>query len=178
MHKTIEPEIIEGEVLQKARDWKYEPWMCQAIIESAKQGKRIAGWCNAIGIKSKDTFYRWKKEFPEFAEAIKEAELHSQELYEDVMFAGGMGKIKNFNFNPIAMLVNNCFKDDYSRSATGSNTEVNIGTFNNLKTLDVEKLMARAAKLQEEYLELEEQGTDSDGASRSSAGTGAEEEIL
>ncbi len=142
MHKTSPPEItpIEGEVLQKEREWKYEPWMCQAIIDAAKQGKRIAGMCNVIGIKSKDTFHRWKREIPEFKAAYEEANLYSQELFEDIIVAGGTGKIKNFNFNAIAMLMNNCFKEDYSRSATGSNTEINIGEINNSMSLTDEEL--------------------------------------
>ena len=104
---------------------KFESWMCDAIVEVARTGGHIPTMCEAIGIKSENTFHTWKKEYPEFASAYEEARTVSKGVYENLLLQGAMGKIPGFNFNAIAMLMNNKFPDEYKRGANGSNTTSN-----------------------------------------------------
>ena len=141
---------IEGEVLPKEKHaTKYRPEMCDTIIQVAREGGHVAGMCLAIGIRSRDTFYRWLDEYPEFNEAYQEARLQSQAFYENVLIAGACGKIDKFNFNAIAMIMNNKFPEDFKRGVSGgSNTEINIGSINSIEKLDSDALDAQIAKLQ------------------------------
>ena len=141
---------IEGEVLpaKKIINSKYQDWMPEKIVEVAEQGGHVAEMCRAIGVRSRDTFYRWLDEFPEFREAYEESKLVSQAFYENLLLAGACGRIKNFNFNSIAMILNNKFSDEYKRSANGSNTEINIGSINSIEKLDSKALDAKIEALQ------------------------------
>lgn len=154
---------IEGEVIQATRKRKYEPWMCEKIIEVAEQGGHVPAMLKAIGVRSKDTFYRWLSEYPEFKEAYETSKIASQAFYEEILLAGALGKIKGYNFNSIAMVMNNKFNDEYQRSATGSNTQVSIGSINNLESLSNDELMKRIDKsLKKMNIEVkDDSGTDS-----------------
>ena len=126
----------KGTLISVEIDTGYRPEMCQVIIDAAKEGKHVAGMCSLLGIKSRDTFYRWLKLYPEFAEAYDTAKLESQALLEHVGMMGVMGNIKGFSFPAWAMLMNNKFPDDYTRSANGvapGNT-INIGSINSIET--------------------------------------------
>lgn len=110
---------------------KYEYWMCAKIKEIAGSGGHIPAMCRAIGINSEDTFHRWKREIPEFKEAYEEAKMISKSVYENILLQGAMGQIPHFNFNSVAMIMNNKFPDEYKRGANGSNTNTEI-TINQL----------------------------------------------
>lgn len=110
---------------------KFESWMCDKIKEVASNGGHVSAMCLAIGILSEDTFHRWKKEYPEFKEAYEECKIISKSVYENILLQGAMGQIKGFNFNSIAMIMNNKFPDEYKRGANGSNTNTEI-TINQL----------------------------------------------
>lgn len=137
---------IEGEVLRKG---KYDPSMCQIILNVAEQGGHVPAMMKAIGILSKDTFYRWLREHPEFNEAYEASKVASQAFYEEILLAGAIGKIKNFNFNALAMTMNNKFGEEYKRNATGSTTEINVGSINSIEHLDSKELDKKILKLQE-----------------------------
>lgn len=154
---------IEGELLPKERNTKYEEWMCDKIIEVAEQGGHCAAMCKAIGVKSRDTFYRWLKEYPELNEAYEKSKTVSQAFYEEVLLAGALGKIKNYNFNSIAMILNNKFGEEYKRSASGSNTEINIGSINSIEQLTSQELDKKIAQLQKKLnLITEDDGSQPD----------------
>lgn len=140
------------EVLPKKRGPKpkYESWMCDKIIEVAEQGGHVAQMCKAINIRSQDTFFRWVRENEEFRDAYEESKVASQAFYENILLMGGLGKIPGFNFSSIAMVMNNKFPQEYKRSATGSNTEININTVElDSKQLDqkIDEVKARLAQL-------------------------------
>src|SRR3990167_995012 len=126
---------------------KYEPWMCETIVKVAREGGHVAAMCEAIGIKSRDTFYHWVRDIPEFGAAYETSKMTSQAFYENILLAGALGRIKNYNFPSIAMILNNKFGDEYKRSATGSSTEINIGSLTNIKTLDIKALEEKASRL-------------------------------
>lgn len=158
---TEDNKALEGEVLPKKRKRKFEPWMCEKIIEIAEQGGHVPAMLKAIGVRSKDTFYRWLSEYPEFKEAYEASKLASQAFYEEVLLAGALGKIKGYNFNSIAMVMNNKFQDDYQRSATGSNTNVTIGSINSIEKMDSKELDLKIKQLQKK-LDLVPGAGDSD----------------
>lgn len=128
---------------------KYRPEMCEKIKEIAADGGHVASMCAELEIKSRDTFYRWLRKYPEFKEAYNESRMLSQAFYENILLAGACGRIKNYNFSSIAMIMNNKFPEDYKRSANGSNTEINIGSINSIDNLDTKALDSKIQRLQE-----------------------------
>ena len=149
--------VKTGKVMPK--QVHYSPEMCDKIIQVAENGGHVAKMCSEIGIKSRDTFYRWIKEYPEFAEAYETARLRSQAFYEDLLLAGTVGKIKGFNFNSLAMTLNNKFGDEYKRSSTGSNTEITIGSINSIENLDSNQLDNKIEQLQKKLGILNDSGS-------------------
>lgn len=144
------PKPAPEEVLfKRVRNTNYDSWMCETIVEIAAQGGHVAQMCDAIGISSRDTFYRWLKDYEDFNQAYEEAKLKSQAFYENLLLAGACGKIKNFNFGALAMILNNKFPTDYKRNLNGSNTEITIGSINSIEKLDSKTLDYKIAQLQE-----------------------------
>ena len=146
---TVEAPVGETVLPKRVRRTKYESWMDDVIVDVAEQGGHVPNMCQAIGIASKDTFYRWIKEYDSFKEAYEEAKLQSQAFYEQLLLAGACGKIKNFNFSALAMILNNKFPTDYKRNATGSQTEINIGSINSIEHLNEKELDDKISRLQE-----------------------------
>ncbi len=174
---------LEGEVLQKDRKSKYDPNMCKTILEVAESGGHVPAMMKAIGILSKDTFYRWLREYPEFNEAYEASKVASQAFYEEVLLAGALGKIKNFNFNALAMTMNNKFSEEYKRNATGSTSEINIGSINSIENLNTTELDKKIQKLQQKLNlipKVDNDGPESaqDRTSSTLSGEGTEGEIL
>lgn len=135
----------EGTVLKAKGTW-YEPWMGDKIKEVASQGGHVAAMCVSIGIKSKDTFYRWINEYPDFKDAYEEAKLLSLKFYEELSLRMALGDIKG-DAKTLAIILNNKFKDDYSRSANGAGTEINIGSINTIEKLSSDELDAKIKQL-------------------------------
>jgi hypothetical protein len=52
---------------------KYKPELVEQLIKYIKAGNYVQTACDAVGI-SKETFYTWRKEKPDFSDAIKKAE--------------------------------------------------------------------------------------------------------
>lgn len=153
MKNENNPEVVPEVLPRKKKDTKYEPWMCDAIVEVANNGGHVAQMCLAIGVNSRDTFYRWLELYPEFKEAYESASISSLAFYEQVMLGGGLGKIKNFNFNAIAMIMNNKYRGEYTRG-TGAGTEINIGSINTLSHLDENMLNKKIEAIQHKLQHL------------------------
>ena len=169
MSKDIK-EPMEGELLPKrGAPTKYESWMPEKVIELYQKGAHVSAICRELGIDSRDTFYRWLKEYPEFGAAYKTAKEYGQAFYEDIGLAGTLGQIKNFNFSAWAMIMNNKFGHEYKRNATGSNTEINIGSINSIEKLDSTQLDHKIKELNEK-LGLDHKGQD-DRQDRTEEGT-------
>lgn len=121
----------EAEILPARRGapTKYKVEMCDVIKAVATDGGFHAAMMVACGITN-DTFYRWQREIPEFREAVAQADLISLALQEAALMDGMMGRIKNYNFNANAMILNNKYKALYTRGEGSGNTEVTINTIN------------------------------------------------
>ncbi len=133
---------------------KYQEWMDEAIMEVARSGGHDAAMCEKIGVSS-TTLIRWKKEIPEFNKAYQESRTASRKFYEDLLLKGATGQIQGFNFHALAMIMNNKFPEDYSRSANNSKTDVTINTIN----ISPEQLQAQIAQKLEKLKSL---GIDSE----------------
>lgn len=60
----------------------YRPEYCQRVIEAGKVGKSIVGMAVACGV-CRDTLSNWAEEYPEFFQALKEAQDLSQDWWEE-----------------------------------------------------------------------------------------------
>ena len=141
---------IEGELLEnKQKRAKYDPKMCDIIKQVGNEGGGVAKMCKDCGIGSYTTFYRWLDKYPEFHEAYEEAKLGALAFYEEILLAGALGRIKGFNFNSMAMIMNNKFPEFYKRgTGQGANTEINIGSINSIDNLSSGELDKKIEMLQ------------------------------
>ena len=98
----------------------------KTMIAIAQQGGHQSAMAAALGLKSTDTFYRWKREIPEFKEMADEAMMHSQVFYEHENTKQITGESKG-NATSLALVLNNKFRDEYKPSESGTtNTTINI----------------------------------------------------
>jgi hypothetical protein len=116
--------------IKRGPESKYTPSMCQTLTEIASRGGHVAEMMINLGISSKETFYRWQNENPEFKEAYALSKLVSQAYFERVGLHGALGEIPNFNATTYALIMNNKFPDEYKRSGSGSHTEITVNTLN------------------------------------------------
>lgn len=139
---------LEGELLPAGRPSTYKPEYCEKIIDAAAQGKHIAGMMMAINVKSKETWYEWKKKYPEFNSAVEFAtNVVSKAFYEEVGLRGMMGEIEKFNATTWATVMNNKFKDEYSRGPNGAGTEITINTVNYSSEEMTQKIAQKLEKM-------------------------------
>ena len=124
--------IEDGVVIEeKATKAKYTPDMCDKIIAVASKGGHIPAMMMAIGVKSKDTWYRWIKDYPEFKEAVEFAKISNQAFMEDIGMRAIVGTIPNFNSPTYALVMHNKFREDYKRDVGGNgHTEITINQVN------------------------------------------------
>jgi len=111
--------------IRRGAPCKYETWMCDTVIDIAQSGGFHAAMMVACGIDN-DTFYRYKREIPEFKEAVECADLISLAIQEATLVAGARGEIKNYNFASNAMILSNKYRALYKGTEGGNNTEINI----------------------------------------------------
>lgn len=126
---------------------KYTPEACQAVIDAAARGEHVSGMILAAGAKSKQTYYNWRNEYPEFDAACKDAELVSQAYWEKIGQMGIQGLLKGFNATAWIMVMNNKFKDEYSRSGSGGHTEITMNTLNLSDSEKMQKITQKLEKL-------------------------------
>ena len=123
----------------------YRPEFCEKVIELAKKGAFVPEVCMELGIRSKDTFYRWVKEYPEFGDAFETYKLYSQAYYEKQGRLMMNGDVKG-NQSVWHGFMNNRFSEDYKRVHTETN--ININQINNIQQLSMEEIDKRIHELQ------------------------------
>jgi hypothetical protein len=72
---------------------KYKPEMCKQILEHYVNGESDAEVAVALDV-SRQMFYRWIKEKPEFAEAVQRGKTLSECWWQRLGRAGASGKVK------------------------------------------------------------------------------------
>lgn len=60
----------------------YDPDYCRRVQEYGAQGKSLTWMAATIGV-SRETIYRWMEEFPDFCDAMTQAQMLSQLWWED-----------------------------------------------------------------------------------------------
>ncbi len=143
--KTVTKTTAKAEVV--VRKTKYDPEMCEKIVDIAKGGGGVSAMCLAIGIKSRDTFYRWLKEHEDFAQAYEKTKNVSQAVLEDILVKMALGELPKGNFNAVSLLLHNRHRDQYFKEAQ-TKTEINIGQLNNIESLDISQLDSKIQTLQ------------------------------
>ena len=99
--------------VKKSPASKYDPAMCQTMIELGKEGASQKIIWSALGI-SKATAANYKEKYPEFAEALDLALVHSQAYWERMMLANVDNK--NFNTRMVEIAVRGQFSDTYKEN--------------------------------------------------------------
>jgi len=72
------------------RPSKYNRKFCKTVIEKMRKGDSVVSCCAEIGI-TKDTFYRWVKEQPEFSDAYRMGMVYAESWWEAIGKAGALG---------------------------------------------------------------------------------------
>lgn len=120
---------------------KYNPSYCEKIQLARCEGAPIVVACSTLGI-APDTYYRWKKEYPEFKEATELAEGLCTRWWFEV---GKQGMLKEREIQP--QLYNQLMDRTFGSVKTNdaSKTEINIGNMNVLQNLSQEDLQKKIA---------------------------------
>jgi len=136
---------VTNEILRFiGRPTEYSPDACNKIVEAAAKGAHTAGMILAAGAKSRTTYYNWQKDYPEFKEAVELANLVSQAYYENP------DVIKNIPTTSWAIIMNNKFPEDYSRTGqttTSNTTNINFNTLNLTDSQKINRIKGLLEKL-------------------------------
>lgn len=95
------------------RPTKYEPKMCETVIECGKQGMSKCEMALELDI-AYDTFDRWQNENEQFSEAVKEAMRYSQAWWERNGRMATFGGIDGFNATSYIFNMKNRFRADWN----------------------------------------------------------------
>ena len=96
-----------------AKKYKFEPAMCDRMIELGKEGASQKMMFAEIGI-NKGIAATWKKNHPEFADALDTAVTHSQAYWEREILANLNNR--NFNSRLAEIALRGQFAEDYKES--------------------------------------------------------------
>ena len=99
---------------KSGRPNKYQPAMCEVIVELGLKGKSKAQMASHLNI-ARSTFDRWLEEHQEFREAWELADTHAQAFWESIG-ADGVGKGHLFNHNAWSLQIRNRFSHSYKES--------------------------------------------------------------
>lgn len=95
--KVIKPKKNKGllppEQRSKHPDYKYKTTFCDKVIEIRRAGFSLAHVLDELGIV-KDTYYRWRRQHPEFEIACQRADLAHAKHLEDLEYGHAVGSIK------------------------------------------------------------------------------------
>jgi hypothetical protein len=83
--EDIERDKVTGAYNRPARGRppKYRPQFCDEIIDLGKQGKSMAQMASYFDV-SRGTIDVWAEAYPEFLEALKRAQAHAQDYWEQL----------------------------------------------------------------------------------------------
>lgn len=95
------------------RKYIFKPEMCDELIEMGKSGASQKMMLSAIGIP-RHTADDWKKKYPDFAEAMDLATVHSQAYWERELLANVGNKAFNSRIAEIAL--RGQFPQDYKET--------------------------------------------------------------
>ncbi len=120
----------EGQIIPHegaGRPSHYRPEMCEKLLDLMAEGKTDTQTCAMLGI-SVDSLARYRRTYPEMAEAHAKGKLLQQAAWESLGMKGIMGEIKGFNATTYIFMMSNLFKTQYTQRA---DTAVNVNLTNN-----------------------------------------------
>ena len=112
-------------VTKVGRPTKYRKEMCDQVIELGKEGASLHEIAYELDICF-DTLNEWKKEKPEFSEAISRAQKLSQGWWEKSGRKAVFGEQKFFSAQGYSLQMRNRFPDDW-RDKQDFNVAGNVG---------------------------------------------------
>ncbi len=140
--KPIEGQLIKNEA---GRPSHYKPEMVEKMLDMMAEGKTDTQVCAMLGI-SPDSHARYRRTYPEFAEAHVKGKVLQQAAWETLGMQGITGNIKGFNATTYIFMMSNLFKQTYTQRA---DTAVNVNLTNNaVGGLSNEELAEKIKNLQ------------------------------
>lgn len=106
---------------QGGRPTKYDPKMCERIVEFGKEGMSKCEMAAELEI-AYDTFDRWQNEIEEFSEAVKSAMRHSQAWWERKGRQATFGGVDGFNATSYIFNMKNRFREDWNDTVKNEHT--------------------------------------------------------
>jgi hypothetical protein len=91
---------------------KYDPKMCQTVIDCGKEGMSKFEMSLELDI-AYDTFDRWQNERPDFSEAVKRSTRFSQGWWERQGRIATFGGTDGFNATGYVFNMKNRFREDW-----------------------------------------------------------------
>jgi hypothetical protein len=126
---------------------QYDPAFCEIVVRIAEDGGKVNQQMKAIGVKSKDTYYRWQKEFSEFKEACEEAKIACAAFYENLNYMSATGQIKSSD-KAIERGLKTSDPETYGN--IDGNTKITVESVKTLSDEEIEKrIKALEAKTEE-----------------------------
>lgn len=120
MAKPQDNAVGEPPKKKTGRPTKYDPAMCETVIELGAKGASRAEIAMELGIHW-DTFHEWQKQHPAFSDAIKRAMQLAQGWWEkkgrEATFAS-----EGFNATSYIFQMKNRFRDEWSDRVVNENT--------------------------------------------------------
>jgi transposase len=95
------------------RPSKYDPAMCETVIQCGREGMGKAEMAAELGI-AYSNFDRWQHEHPEFQDAVKEAVRQSQAWWEKMGRVSTFGGTDGFNATSYIFQMKNRFRADWN----------------------------------------------------------------
>lgn len=119
------------------RPVEYQDKYCSLIRMYLRQGYSKSKFCSEVGI-SRDSFYRWQKEYPEFKEACTIALEDNLAYYEDQYLLAAEGKKE---INIAALKEARAGQHGSVQSPETKGNQINIGNINILQQKSDEELL-------------------------------------
>ncbi len=143
-----EGQLIINEV---GRPSKYKPEMADKMLDLMAEGKTDTQVAAMLDI-STDSIARYRRTYPEFAEAHAKGKLLQQAAWETLGLKLATGEVKG-NATVYIFMMHNLFKQSYTQT---SNTAVNVNLTNNaVGGLSNEELAEKIKHLQHHIQEPE-----------------------
>lgn len=150
---------LEGELIKVGRPRKFDKEMIETMLNVMENGGKTVQVCHKLQI-SRDTFYRWLREEPEFKEAYDFGKIACETWWENLGKMGLVGpQAKMFNTPLYLAFMGRNFKEKWKpavKPESSGDTNIYIGSVNvseikNLSCEDLDKeLKKRLSKLEAE----------------------------
>lgn len=92
---------------------KYTPELCDKLAEMFADGSSITKVAATKLRVSRNTYYLWKENYPEFKEAAEHAENLAEAAMEDIAIAGVKGEIDKFSASMHQFMMRNQYRKTY-----------------------------------------------------------------